>query len=167
MSDSRGLSYRKSLLDKTIREVPNKLDVVRGIVCTGMKEVLDVFEARMAAQDEGIIIKDLASKYMPANRSTNHWIKLKADYIDALGDTLDLIIMGGYYGQASRSISSTSWAQHLTSFLVGVIVKVDPKVASRSTAMALCKVGQGLSMEQLSGVRNVLKDNLEPYNSKF
>ena len=49
MSDSRGLSYRKSLLDKTIREVPNKLDVVRGTVCTGMKEVLDVFEARMAA----------------------------------------------------------------------------------------------------------------------
>ena len=82
MSDTRGLSYRKSLLDKTIREVPNKLDVVRGIVCTGMKEVLDVFEARMAAQDEGIIIKDLSSKYMPANRSTNHWIKLKADYID-------------------------------------------------------------------------------------
>ena len=74
------------------------------------------------------MVKDLSSLYYPANRSNQHWVKLKAEYIDKLGDTLDLIVMGAYFGQASRSVAHTSsYASHATSFLVGVISKVDEK----------------------------------------
>ena len=96
----------------------------------------------MDTQDEGIIIKDLQSMYYPSNRSTQHWIKLKAEYVDSLGDTLDLIVIGGYFGESSRTIANTSsWASHLTSFLVGVLNKIDLKTTSRSTALPFCKVG--------------------------
>ena len=107
-----------------------------------MTEVIQIFEAKMSAQEEGIIIKDLTSKYYPSNRSTQYWIKLKAEYIDNLGDTLDLIILGGYFGEASRTTSNTaSFASHVTSFLVGVIDRIDQKNPSRSTALPFCKVG--------------------------
>lgn len=35
---------------------------------------------------------------MPNERNIK-WMKLKADYIEGLIDTLDVIIMGGYYGE--------------------------------------------------------------------
>ena len=122
----------------------------------------------MQAQEEGIIVKDISSKYYPSNRSTQHWVKLKAEYVDNLGDTLDLIILGGYFGEASRTNAHTaSWASHLTSFLVGVLNRVDLKNPNRSTALPFCKVGQGYSLETLSGLRNLLKDNLETFDSRF
>ena len=85
-----------------------------------------------------------------------------------MGDTLDLIILGGYYGEASRTtINTSSWASHLASFLVGVIDRVDLKNPSRSTALPFCKVGQGFAMETLNGLRNRLKDNLEAFDPRF
>ena len=122
----------------------------------------------MQLQEEGVIVKDVHCKYYPSNRSTQHWLKLKAEYIDNLGDTLDLIILGGYFGEASRTTANTSsWASHLTSFLVGVLARVDEKNPSRSTALPFCKVGQGYSIEALNGLRNHLKNNLETFDPRF
>lgn len=47
------------------------------------------------------MIKKVDSAYKPNERSAN-WIKLKGEYIDALGDTLDLVIIGGYFGERKR-----------------------------------------------------------------
>lgn len=47
------------------------------------------------------MIKKLDSVYKPNERSSN-WIKLKGEYIDSLGDTLDLVIIGGYFGERKR-----------------------------------------------------------------
>jgi DNA ligase-4 len=45
--------------------------------------VIRLFEdAALERKEEGIIIKDPESKYLPNNRGTNAWIKLKTDYID-------------------------------------------------------------------------------------
>ena len=85
-----------------------------------MDQVVRLFEeAALERQEEGIIIKEPESKYLPNNRSTNHWIKLKTDYIDQLGDTLDLVIIGGFYGKRAST-------ENINVFLVGVL-KNDPK----------------------------------------
>jgi DNA ligase-4 len=44
-------------------------------------------------REEGIMIKSLDSVYKP-NERKDKWIKLKPEYIDGVGDDLDLIIMG-------------------------------------------------------------------------
>ena len=46
-------------------------------------------------------------------QTTNSWVKLKPDYIDEMGKTLDLLILAGYYGHGTRG-------GKLSNFLVGV-----------------------------------------------
>lgn len=43
-------------------------------------------------RDEGIVLKDLGSKWEPSDRS-GKWLKLKPDYIRA-GSDLDVLIIG-------------------------------------------------------------------------
>lgn len=68
------------------------------------------------------MLKDPNSIYKPKERGTN-WLKLKSDYVDGLTDTMDVIILGGYYGDMSFRLGKegNSWKNNITSFLVGVL----------------------------------------------
>jgi ATP-dependent DNA ligase len=71
------------------------------------------------------MLKDPDSYYVPKERGAN-WIKLKGDYIDGLTDTLDAIILGGYYGDLSYRLGQGNhWTDQITCFLVGVIDRID------------------------------------------
>merc|ERR1719445_762105 len=50
---------------------------------------------------EGLVLKDLKSKYEPGKR---HWLKVKKDYLNdgAMADTADLVVLGGWYGTGQK-----------------------------------------------------------------
>jgi DNA ligase-4 len=102
-----------------------------------------------------VILKDPNILYLPNDRSTN-WIKLKGDYIDGLTDTLDLIIIGGYYGTSSYR-TGTDWTERITSFLLGVIAHVDTTNPQRCHIIPFCKVGTGYSEQTLADLRLKLR----------
>ncbi|RVX07787.1 DNA ligase 4 [Vitis vinifera] len=62
-------------------------------------------------RDEGIVLKDLGSKWEPSDRS-GKWLKLKPEYVHA-GSDLDVLIIGGYYGSGRRG-------GEVAQFLVGL-----------------------------------------------
>jgi hypothetical protein len=65
-----------------------------------------------------------------------------------LTDNFDLIILGGYFGTASFKIgTSNHWTDSITHFLVGVIDKLDEHNPAKTTALALSKIGSGLSAD--------------------
>lgn len=65
-------------------------------------------------REEGLVVKSVSSLYKPNTRKGG-WLKIKPEYIDGLMDELDLIIIGGYFGEGHRS----GMVSH---FLLGVAV---------------------------------------------
>ncbi|GFP84377.1 DNA ligase 4 [Phtheirospermum japonicum] len=108
------------------------------------------FKETIENRDEGIVLKDLGSKWEPSDRS-GKWLKLKPDYVRA-GSDLDVLILGGYYGSGRRG-------GEVAQFLVGLAERPAPNTYPRRF-ISFCRVGTGLSDEELNAVVTKLKPYL-------
>ena len=127
------------------------------------------FNEALSINEEGIIIKKKDSIYKPDERC-NDWVKMKCDYIDTINDSLDLIILGGYYGEGKRRIQtgySYNFNDHISSFLIGVIKTIDLVNPKNSIILPISKVGTGYSLEELEMIRQKLNNNWKKYDPRM
>ena len=127
------------------------------------------FNEALARNEEGIIIKKKDSIYKPDERC-NDWIKMKCDYIDSLNDSLDLIIIGAFYGEGKKRIqggTSYDFNDHISSFLIGVIKTLDITNPKNSLILPISKVGTGYSIEELEILRQKLKNSWKKYDPRI
>jgi ATP-dependent DNA ligase len=152
------LLRRKKLLQKVVRPSPGRLEVVPGELLETLEQIESTFSRSMEAGEEGIILKRLDSTYIPHDR-TCHWFKLKGDYVEGLTDSMDLLVIAGYYGDKSYRTGSGSGdaTEHLTRFLLGVIDHADQAAPGTSRVTPFCKVGTGYSAAELAVIRNKLR----------
>ncbi|XP_010443392.1 PREDICTED: DNA ligase 4-like isoform X1 [Camelina sativa] len=164
----QSLKERHELLKKVVRPLKGRLEVLVpegglnvhrpsgepswSIVVHAAADVERFFKETVENRDEGIVLKDLESKWEPGDRS-GKWLKLKPEYIRA-GSDLDVLIIGGYYGSGRRG-------GEVAQFLVGLADRAEANVYPRRF-MSFCRVGTGLSDEEL----NTVVSKLKPYFRK-
>ena len=67
------------------------------------------------------------------NERTDAWVKLKPEYLEGISDSLDVVIVGGYYGEGEVStLTARTGGACAWRFLVGGDCNVVRRFPSRS-----------------------------------
>ena len=136
---------RRKLLEKIVREDSFAKLMPMTIVKTN-NEVEDVLENAINAGCEGLMLKQLDLPYRAGARGSN-WLKLKREYRNELGDSLDLVVMGAFFGRGRRT------GRYGALLLATYDDQTD-------TFPSICKVGTGFTDENLDQFYQILSDKI-------
>lgn len=122
-------------------------------------DVISALNRAIERRDEGVVIKQCASVYTCAQRlKVAGWLKLKPDYVAALQDDLDLLVVGGYYGEHSR-------ARIISHFMLAVRDDSEAAAGASARFVAFCKVRPILLYSYCTSTVHV--QNYREYSSLF
>nr|GMD71282.1 DNA ligase 1 [Ipomoea batatas] len=98
------LSVRREHLYSSFEEEPGYFQFATSTTSNDLEEITQFLEAAVNGSCEGLIIKTLSgdSTYEPSKRSHN-WLKLKKDYMESIGDSLDLVPIAAFHGRGKRT----------------------------------------------------------------
>ncbi|XP_078034928.1 DNA ligase 4 isoform X2 [Augochlora pura] len=110
-----------------------------------------LFNESMKNKEEGLVIKKCDIKYKPNVRDGSGCYKIKAEYSENLVNDVDLIILGGYYGEGK-------FMNMIKSFLVGVARPSDIPGEYPTVFLSVVRVSNGFSDDELRGLSNKLQE---------
>jgi len=119
------LTERRKILESVIKE-SEKVKIAMQAITDDVKEVERIYRQAIDAGHEGVMIKNPNSPYIPGKRG-KHWLKLKA-----IMETLDLVVVGGEWGEGKRSHWLSSFELACVDTTTGNLLKVG-KVATGFT----------------------------------
>ncbi|GMN25053.1 hypothetical protein TIFTF001_000793 [Ficus carica] len=98
------LKVRRECLYESFEEEAGFFQFATAITSNDIEEIQKFLDAAVDASCEGLIIKTLNkdATYEPSKRSLN-WLKLKKDYMDSIGDSLDLVPIAAFHGRGKRT----------------------------------------------------------------
>ena len=127
------------------------------VVAATLGEIETYFWRAVDRGDEGLIIKDLGSKWEPGARGDS-WLKIKPDYLPT--EDLDVVIIGGFYGTGRQR------GGKIAEYLLGIVETPTREGARPTRVMSFSKVGTGMSVDVIPWVLDVLpcRPNLTKVN---
>ncbi len=132
---------RRSILQKIVKETKFTKVIPMSIIKND-GDVIEILENSINSGCEGLMLKMLDSPYRAGMRGSN-WLKLKREYQNELGDSLDLIVIGAFFGKGRRT------GRYGTLLLATYDSEND-------TFPSVCKVGTGFTDESLDQLYQIL-----------
>ncbi|KAF8433261.1 ATP dependent DNA ligase domain-containing protein [Boletus edulis BED1] len=100
--NKKSLKFRKRNLRACIQPIPGRFEFVVEFEGKTAKDVRERMDEVMEERGEGLILKHPDSEYTLNGRNKD-WIKVKPEYMDDLGETVDVLVVAGNYGTRKRS----------------------------------------------------------------
>ena len=136
---------RRNFLKKIIKE-DKFVKLIPMSIIKNEGDVLEILENSINSGCEGLMLKMTQSIYRAGIRGS-HWLKLKREYQNDLGDSLDLIVIGAFFGKGRRT------GRYGTLLLATYNPEND-------TFPTICKVGTGFTDESLDQLYQILSQNV-------
>ena len=136
---------RREILEKVVKE-DNFSKLVPTLLVKNENEIVDFLENSINSGCEGLMLKTPNAGYRAGARGSN-WLKLKREYRNELGDSLDLIVIGAYFGRGRRT------------GLYGTLL-LGTYNPENDTFPSICKVGTGFTDESLDQLYQILSNKV-------
>ncbi|KAI1263970.1 ATP-dependent DNA ligase [Xylariaceae sp. FL1019] len=154
----KSLRERRELMHKAFQPVEGEFAFATHMNGQELEEIQTFLDESVKASCEGLMVKMLdgtESGYEPSKRSRN-WLKIKKDYLSGVGDSLDLVVLGAYYGKGKRT-------SVYGAFLLACYN------AATETYETICNIGTGFSEQVLEDLHKQLSeiviDRAKPFYS--
>jgi DNA ligase-4 len=108
------LKDRRKALERSIKNVHRRIEIHEYQEAQRASQVDAALRRVVAEASEGLVLKNPRSVYR-LNSRNDDWMKVKPEYMTEFGESLDCVVIGGYYGSGHRG-------GRLSSFLCGLRV---------------------------------------------
>ena len=136
---------RRKILENSVRE-NNFAKLVPMAIVKNENQIEDFLENSINSGCEGLMLKILDASYRAGIRGGN-WLKLKREYRNELGDSLDLVVIGAYFGKGRRT----------GKYGTLLLATYNPE---KDNFPSICKVGTGFTDESLDQLYQILSNKV-------
>ncbi|KAI8370577.1 ATP-dependent DNA ligase [Radiomyces spectabilis] len=150
------LQYRREKLREAFTETENEFFYARHMDSNNIEDIQTFLDVSITSNCEGLMVKSYdgeEASYEPSKRSRN-WLKVKKDYLGGVGDSMDLVVIGAFYGRGKRTSVYGAF----------LLACYDPDTEEYQT---ICKLGTGFSEENLQQLHDSLKDHIIEKPKRF
>ncbi|OBT61116.1 hypothetical protein VE03_10828 [Pseudogymnoascus sp. 23342-1-I1] len=154
------LRDRRRALERCITNVYRRFEVHSYTSAHSVEAIEPLLRRVVAEASEGLVLKNPRSIYR-LNSRNDDWMKVKPEYMTGFGESLDCIIIGGYYGSGHRG-------GRLSSFLCGLRVDQNhiQKGADPMKCYSFFKVGGGFKAEDYANIKHHTENKWMDWNPK-
>ena len=142
------LRDRYRALEASVTSIYRRMEVHKYKEGTAVADVEKLLRQVILEASEGLVLKNPRSPYRLNDRNDD-WMKVKPEYMTEYGESLDCVVIGGYYGSGHRG-------GRLSSFMCGLRVD-ENQVSQGANPMkfySFFKVGGGFTAADYAEIRH-------------